>query len=1216
MTLHIPVNTGHSEPQSAERKKLKESHCMNIPNIRRWALFAVMIGAFAAIGAFGQLSTANLSGTVTDSTGAVVPNAKITLTQTDTNFVRVATSSGDGTYHEEFLPVGPYKVSIVAAGFKKLEHGGVVLSVMQSASLNLTLDIGAASESVTVTEDVPLVNLTSAALGSSISNVQIDNLPLINRDVYQLLNLTPGVQSNATTNSLGFNEYHVYINGSTDDFTGQVSYYLDGGLNMTGLRNSGNATPNPDATSQFDVQTNNFSAQLGRYAAAVVSVVTKSGTNKFHGSASEFYRERNFNAVTHNTTTKNPYVQNRFGGTFGGPIRHDKDFFFGSYAGYRFRTAAAFVSTIPDLAQMTGNFSENTPTDLAQSSTSCKNAPTAAENTAVQFWVCDRSTISTKNPNGLPFANNTLPSNLLDPTVQNVLKYLANGNLTGPIANTGALTLNGQPGVIVGDTKYTHRENDPAPINTDEYLIKTDHQVSTNHRLTLSYFRFSSAQTINPGGLTSSWTHSNYAATQQNANVSDTWTVSPRTVNQTWLSYTRQMGGRIPVPADSTWADFGSDFGISGTKARGQMGIASWFSLTQAITGPKAGTNQYGFRDVLNTTRGQHTLYLGGEAGLEKDFQQTTLNNYGVFAFATTAAARTNYALSDFLEGAPNTMEQDTGEYANANYFNYSLFAQDDWHLLHNLTVNLGVRYDWQQAPTDTQNRETNFTPGVQSHAFSTVSVQGKTGNQLAPIGMLFPGDPGVPKGGAFTPNNHVSPRVGFSYDPFGNGKTVIHGAGGIFFGGISGNLWELPSNFAPYAVRPVFSKVTSVTHPYSNDPTEFPGGTNPFPTLTFTPGTGTASFLALNQVSSIDPNFKWPFTYQINFGIQQQITDTLALTANYVASLNRRQPVYEDLNPAQFNVTAAGVSGASCTDLTQACAYANTSGTVNNRRKLNSMYGLSAASPVYSNVYNIQSNQGSNYNGLQVSMEKRLTHRVSAKGSYVWSHTLSSSNLDGTSLNNVMVDYNYQWLEKKQRSDQDRRHMVSASFVWKPDYFGSYNRLVRSTLNGWTVTSIVTLNSGQPFTVTTGVDNYFNGQGNNRPSIIPGMTSKVLHPASRVAAMDHWFDKTAYCIAGSPVTASLGTMTCPGVGPLNLLGLEGPAKLSDPGYRMVDASLVRSINLYDQFRFELRGEASNVFNLTNLGAPTAAMNSVNFGKITGSGGANRILQIGGRLLF
>jgi outer membrane receptor protein involved in Fe transport len=1158
-------------------------------NSWKFALILVLSAMLCGAGtASAQLSTATLFGSITDSTGAFVPNATITLVQTETNFTRTATTKADGSYREEFLPIGPYKVTVAAPGFKTLQRTGIVLSVLQNAELVLTLANGTANETVTVTSNVPLINTGDATLGRTVSNVEIENLPLVGRNVYQLFSLTPGVQQNTNTNSLGFPEQHVYINGSTDDFTGQVSFYLDGGLNMTGLRNSGNAIPDPDAVSEFSVQTNNFNATLGRYAAAVSSVVTKSGTNQFHGSAFEFYRTKNFTAVAHNAITKQPYARNEYGATLGGPILHDKDFFFGSFGGLRATTSPGFSGNFPSAAQTGGDFSENMPTDI----TTCSQSPSAADNTNFKFLVCNPAT-------NTPYAGNKI-TDPLDPTAVNIVKYL---NSVGVKPGVGA----GQ----FGDNQYTYREFAPTPEQYNQYLIKTDHQLTTNHRLTLSYFLYDYSIKSNPGGLSPThWSFSNYATKQHDANVSDTWTISPRTINQAWLSYTRQAGGRIPVPGNSTFTDFGSDFGIAGSPSRGQVGIGSWFTLSQAITGPKAGANLYGFRDVLSSTRGKHTLSLGAEAGLEKDFQLTSLDNYGVFTYATTAKTRSSNALSDYFLGRPSAYEQDTGEYAEANYWSYALFAQDDWRIRPNLTVNLGVRYDWQQAPTDTQNRQTNFVPGVQSHAFSNVSISGKTGNQLAPIGMLFPGDPGVPTSGAFTPYSHVSPRIGVSYDPYGNGKTVFHAAGGLFYGGISGNLWELPSNFAPYAVRPTFSKVVSMAHPYSNDPTEFPGGVNPFPSLTFKPHTSSASFLALNQVASFDANFEWPVTYQINVGFQQELGSGLALTVNYVGSLNRKLPIYHDLNPPQYNITAAGISGPSCTDLTKACAYANTSSTVNNRRTLNSQFGLSAATPLYSNIYNLQSSQNSNYNGLQVNVEKRLSHNFSARGYYIWSKTLASNALDGTNLASNFVDPNFPQLEAHQRSDQDRRNTMTASFVWTPDYFSGYNRYVRTVLNGWTVTGIITTNSGQPFTVTTGTDVNGDGQTNDRPSVAPNSAGPhLLGPKrSRVVAETQWFDTTAYCVPG--------TAGCPGVGPLNLLGNTRPAQLDDPGYRDVDASLFRTFGIWESLKFQLRGEFTNVFNLTNLGTPTTAMNSSNFGKVTGSGGSNRIIQVGGRILF
>ncbi|MEK6399190.1 MAG: carboxypeptidase regulatory-like domain-containing protein, partial [Terriglobus sp.] len=237
--------------------------------MKRWLFAPVgacVLSVACTLSASAQLSTATLSGTVVDATGAAIPNATVTVTQTQTNFTRTFQTKQDGSYREEFLPVGPYKVKVVMAGFKTLEQTGLSLSVLEAADLKLTLEIGGGEETVQVTADAPLVNLTNSTLGNTVENREIDNLPLINRDVSRLLQLVPGVQSVQTVNSLGYQELHVIVNGAPDSIVGQTSYYLDGTLNMTGLRNTGNQVPNPDAVNQFNVVTNNYSAQLGRYS--------------------------------------------------------------------------------------------------------------------------------------------------------------------------------------------------------------------------------------------------------------------------------------------------------------------------------------------------------------------------------------------------------------------------------------------------------------------------------------------------------------------------------------------------------------------------------------------------------------------------------------------------------------------------------------------------------------------------------------------------------------------------------------------------------------------------------------------------------------------------------------------------------------------------------------------------------------------------------------
>ncbi len=1225
MTLNDRIRKHNSQSATtSDTRRRSRCRTLSASFVALAAICVLFLGFAGPLQA--QLSTATMFGTVTDATGAVISDATITMIQTDTNFVRTDITKGDGSYREEFLPIGPYKIRVEAKGFKTLERTGIVLSVMQNAELTLVLDIGANTETVDVRAEVPLVNTGNSTLGATVDNVEIDNLPLVNRNVDRLLQLVPGVQSVQTINNLGYQEIKVLVNGSTDNFVGQVSYYLDGGLNMTGLRNSGNQVPNPDAISQFNVATNNYSAQLGRYSSAVVSTVTKAGTNKFHGSAFEFFRDRNFNAIGHNTgvgATKTPYNQHRYGATLGGPVRHDKDFFFGSFGGYRFITGSNHSGSLPSVAQMNGDFSENLPLageqiDPTSKLPSCQQPTTTAMNgaggVAPRFLVCNPTTLQ-------PYANNKLPA--VDPTAVNIVAYLRK------------VLPAQQPSIIGTDSPYVYKTRSPVTEQNEEYLIKTDHQLTRSHRLTLSYFLLNYKIKQDLGGFTQAWSYSNYANKQQNANVSDVWTVSSRTINQFWVNYTRQNGGRNPVTADpskKTLADFGSDFGVVGTPSLANISVGGTigFTLSQAITGPKAGANVYGIRDMISTTRGKHSLYLGGEAGLEKDFQLTSLNNYGTFSFSSgqgsgkaTGAARTTNGLSDFVAGIPSGMGQDTGLYANANWYTYALFAQDDWRILPRLTLNLGVRYDWQQSPTDPQIMQTNFTPGAQSHAFGTVNIVGKTGPQLAPIGMLFPGDPGVPVGGAFTPKNHFSPRVGFAYDPFGDGKTVFHGGAGLFFGGISGNQWEFPSNFAPYAVRNSYSKVVSLTHPYTGDPTEFPTGTNPYPGLAFNRANNTATFLPLNAITAFDPNYRWPYSIQMNFGFQQQFGRGFALSANYVGSLNRKSPLYNDLNGPLFNINPdTGLSGPACftdsahkiPDTTQACGYpninANGTSTINNRRPLNSSFGQSAANPIYTNINIIRSNQNSNYHSLQLVLEQRITHHVSAKGYYTWSKTLQSNTLDTTGgLGGTFQDVNQPQLENHQRSDQDRRHMMTMSFVWKPDYFDGYNRYVKTALNGWSISGIWTANSGQPFTVTTGSDNYFGG-GTQRPSVAAGKFPHLIDNGhSRVAMMKQWFDTTAYCRPGYD-------SGCAGVGPLGLLGNTRPTVLSDPGYRNVDAAVFRDFHIYEEARFQLRGEVSNVFNLVNLGAPSTSVTSGTFGQVNGSGGGQRVIQVGGRILF
>jgi hypothetical protein len=526
-----------------------------------------------------------------------------------------------------------------------------------------------------------------------------------------------------------------------------------------------------------------------------------------------------------------------------------------------------------------------------------------------------------------------------------------------------------------------------------------------------------------------------------------------------------------------------------------------------------------------------------------------------------------------------------------------------------------------------------NFVP----NAVSTVAPGGFKG-------VLFPGDPGVPAGGVNTRYDHVSPRIGLAWTPFPDGRTVIHAAGGLFYGSVGGNLFTYPSNGEPFSGRPSFANVIHVSNPYATDPKDFCNGDpvciaggvghSPYPFI-YDPK-NPKYVVTPAAIIPMDPNFHWPVSYQFNLGFEQQLGAGFAFSGSYVGALSRKLPTEWDVNYPQFNVTSTGGSGATCTDLTQACGYANASGTVNNRRPFNAKaYGVtttaSASNPILSSISQIQSSEGANYHGLQITIQKRLTKGFSAQGFYVWSKALQSLDLDtsgntGNSTTTTPEDNNFHYLDKM-RSDYDQRHVVAASIVWKPHY-GFDNRFLRAVVNDWTITSIIRIQSGLPVNVTTGTDTNGDNVNNDRPNLVAGVTRANVtdNGSSRSAMIKNWMSPLQFCAADRSYTWNGGAnviQACPqqGAGPAGYDGTVRQNSLDAPGRRSIDASIFRDFRIYERLTFQLRGESTNVFNLTNLVAPTATLSSATFGQIPNnaiSGGSfsNRVIQVGGRILF
>jgi hypothetical protein len=1115
---------------------------------------------------------------VTDANGGTIAGAEVTVTNTDTNLSRTAQTNAEGEYRIELLPVGNYRAEIAAQAFKRFVRAGVVLEVNVPARVDAMLQLGNINQTVTVSESVPLVDTTSPEIGRTIENQEVVNLPLVNRNAYELLELTPGVQNSSFNPgqpnpviTLGYPEQRTFINGGVDGGAGSVSYYLDGGINMTGLRNTGNILPNPDAIQEYRVETNNYNAEYGKMSSGVITVITKSGTNAYHGGLFDYWRSDALNAAPWSSTLGTPPLRRQqFGGTFGGPIRRNKTFFFGSYQGLRQLSSFLFTgATLPTAAEAGGNMAALLPAGGSLPSQYTCGSPTV---------IC--------------------PS-LLDPVAKKLLTSSVFPNV--PTAGAGAF-----------------QAVAPSPYNTDEFLIKVDHNLTSNQRLGGSYFYTSGNNLVPPLNSTTGqpngnipWDVQQFTWRQQNVNVSDTWTARSNLTNQLWLGYTRNMAGRLNLPGTSL-GDLGSEFTVQGPRSLPQISVTGFFTAASAIAGPVASSNFYSVRDVVSYTRGRHSISFGGDETLDKDIQQTLLNNYGVFGFngtnikdAVSGKTVAVPALANFVMGLATSVSQDAPVTGYTNNWSTGLFLQDNFRIFPRLTLNLGVRWDIQTPPTDPLNRGTSFEVGEQSTVVAA-----------APEGALFNGDPGVTRGIVPVRWHHVSPRVGFAWDPFGDGKTSIRGGAGVFYGSVSGNEWNTVTNFEPSAVRFTFTNVTqqvtgsgltavpqgaTLSCPYNKLVANNASGTPLGPTVTCAAGSGSG-------VSGTDPfpfvppqfltpggsffgfakNFQWPYSYQLNFSVQRQVTSNFSVSLAYVGNLAHDLPFAQDINAPQTGALAP------------ACAT-STGGNIVARRPIDNTRVATCTAPgsPFGTVLLVQSNQTASYNGLQATAQLRVTHGVMLYGFYTFSHTFDSVQLDNNTTQGGAEDMTNLGLERGP-ADFDLRHQFVTALVWQLHYYHGDRFLARGIANGWTISPIIDIHSGLPFTVLNGKDaNLTGNSATERAELVPGQ-NPVL--SNRTAA--EWFNIAAF--SQNPANLANG---------IAVDGNSGRNMLRGPTFKDVDLAISRDFVFKEHLDLQLRADAYNVFNLVSLNTPGATVGTSTFGVIT-SATAMRQLQLGLRLTF
>ena len=1153
---------------------------------------ALIFLSFGSNAVHAQATTTSLVGTIRDKNAAAVPGVEVTATNIETNSSHTTTTNAEGEFRIDFLAVGHYQAAIGFSGLHEVVQRDIRLELGAPTELDITLDTRVARPEITVTGDAPLVDTTNVEIGRTIENSEIENMPLVNRNAYQLLELTPGVQNSSFNPgqanpviTLGYPEQRTFINGGVDGGVGSVSYYLDGGINMTGLRNTGNILPNPDAIQEYRVDTNNFDVEYGKMSSGVVSVITKSGANAYHASLFEYWRDRALNANNWGSIqAKPPLRRNQFGGVFGGAIKKDRAFFFVSYQGLRQFSSFFFTGgTVPTMAERTGNLTGLVAALPSQ-------------------YTCGSPTI-------------ICPS-LLDPVAQKLLNpaNVATNFPTIPIADFGTTGWQGTAS---------------SPFNSDDVLIKLDWNATEKHKLSGSYFYTIGNNSVPPLGSATGlpignipWDVQHFSWHQENLNLSDTWAPNSSFVNQAWLGYTRNFGGRVNLPGISL-GDLGSEFTIEGPHSLPQISVQGpvAFTAASAIAGPAAGTNFYSVRDVARYSRGRHTVSFGGEETLEKDVQQTLLNNYGVFTFSNTtvADAVTGAKISVpgialFLMGLPTAISQDAPVTGYTNSWSTGLFAEDHFRLFRNLTLTAGIRWDISTPPTDPENRGTSFQIGEQSLAMPQ-----------APMGALFYGDPGITRGIVPIRWHHVSPRVGFAWDPFGDGKTSVRAAAGIFYNSVSGNEWNTVTNSEPSAVRFTFTNTTqtvtgsgttatpmgatlscpynalnlklvfgitnTVTCPAGNGSGAGMTGTDPFP---FMP----PNFFSVGgPFFGIAKNFQWPYSYQLNFSIQRQLASHFSVSAAYVGNLSHDLPFAQDIN-----APATGI-------LAPACA-ATSSGNIVERRPIDNPGATTCASPgsPFGTVFLVQSNQTASYNGLQTAAQLRASHGVMFYAFYTYSRTFDSVQLDNNTTQGGAEDMTDLRLERGP-ADFDLRHQFVASVVWQLNYYKGDGRLARGLLNQWALSSIVNVHSGFPFTIYNGSDANLSGNASTgtsaptsgeRAELVPG-ENPVL--GDRTAA--EWFNTRAF----KQIPATSG---------VSIDGNSSRNMLRGPTFKDVDLALSRDFSLHEGLQLQFRADAYNAFNIVSLNTPSGnsiTAGSSTFGAIL-SASAMRQLQLGVRLSF
>ena len=1172
------------------------------------SVLVLCMAVLFATDAIAQQATAKIVGTITDPSGAVVPDVKVTVANTATNVVSETASGKDGFYQVLDLPIGTYRISARHQSFRTLEMTTSPLEINQSLRVDLHLQVGTSSELVVVEGQASGVETVNPTLGESVTSRSVVNMPLNGRDVLSLALLQPGVTDDNpddTSASHGFN----VAGGRTDSIT----YLLDGGLNNDLIDNGAVLDPNPDAIAEFRILTSNYTAEYGRNGAGIISVVTKSGSNQLHGSAFDFVRNTDFDANAYfniqQGIPRNNLKRNQFGGTLGGPIWKNRLFFFASYQGQRqIQTDVQPEQTVFTPAELSGDFSQ-----------AVSGGPDPNVVTFLQANPYFQS-------NPALAAQAIIDPTKIDPAAQ---AYIATGLV--PSSPTGTLFPTGS-----------------GTNNTNELTGKIDFEISTKDKLSatvggirnpqLQPFAEFAGETSTVAGFPDIDQLNSYFL-----NVAYTRTLSTAQLNELRLTAQRRTSlGNSPVSSMPTI----SQFGIASDLPNGPpfMSFDNGLSFGPDQAGPShlAG-NTYAIADTFTWVRGRNTWKFG--AGFS-GYQQNTVFGFFTdsnFSFDGIAAGGdgTGNSFADFLVGAPNNLFEGPNARNNIRSKGTYGFAQDEWRLRPNLTLTLGIRYEYNTPKLDTQGRSFSIVPGDQSTRFPN-----------APLGLVFPGDAGAPEGANFPDKTNFAPRIGFAWSPGSSGKTSIRGGFGIFYDVLKGEdnlqfngappffsepfvtypcLQPSPALGSCVAGTPIQPAATSSGFPFYSSPwasSTTPFANNPFPSqppnpqTAFSPSTGDFLPFGGGSVFFVNPHLHTPYDYQYNLSVQQEVARATIFELNYVGSSSKGLTSLEDVNPFDLGTLSTNPS-----------RILNE----NQNAALTSFCTSSSVGPALCPLESLTEFSNISFAGFN-SMEASLTkqngdNRVIGKTyftlAYTWGHSID--NASGFRNRDSQVPI-YDPRVFRANSDFDVTNRVTFSGGWDLPFDRAWGSGPKRLVKGWSLYPIFSWRTGFPLSITSdlpinpadpgpsGAGDGFLANANFAPGFSnitlfnPRHAGSCINPNGSNSAFTETGNLYFNCGAFVPVPDVLGS----GYGTTPRDFFRGPGRTN------LDLALAKTTAITERVNIELRLEAFNVLNHAEFANPDTTLTSATFGEITsttlGTGvtapQTQRIVQIAGRLTF